>query len=236
MRNFMKTKSAAILLWMFFSFSFCIAENFTEEESFFLSSDDEIKKEFYSCEISDEIFSRMKGKTYKENCTVPLSSLNYLHILHCGKNGEVLEGEMVCSSKISAILLEIFFLLYKSEYVIEKVRLADDYNAVDEQSMQDNNTSCFNFRCISGTDKISMHGLGLAVDINPLYNPYIKTTGTGTVVEPAGSEEFTDRSKDFSMKITHSDLAYKLFTERGFEWGGDWKNLKDYQHFEIDLK
>lgn len=75
----MKTKSAAILLWMFFSFSFCIAENFTEEERFFLSSDDEIKKEFYSCEISDEIFSRMKGKTYKENCTVPLLSLNYLH-------------------------------------------------------------------------------------------------------------------------------------------------------------
>ena len=81
-----------------------------------------------------------------------------------------------------------------------------------------------------------MHGLGLAVDINPLYNPYIKTTGTKTVIEPAGAEEFTDRAKDFSMKITHSDLAYKLFTERGFEWGGDWKNLKDYQHFEIDLK
>ena len=62
--------------------------------------------------------------------------------------------------------------MYEANYPIEKVRLVDEYNADDETSMSANNSSCFNYRTISGTNKVSMHGRGLAVDINPLYNPY----------------------------------------------------------------
>ena len=52
-------------------------------------------------------------------------------------------------------------------------------------------------------------------------------------VEPANATEYVDRTRDFPYKITKKDLAYKLFTEHGFEWGGAWKNSKDYQHFEV---
>jgi len=54
----------------------------------------------------------------------------------------------------------------------------------------------------------------------------------GLSIEPANAADYVDRSKDFSHKIDHDDLCYKLFTEHGFEWGGDWTHSKDYQHFE----
>ena len=73
----------------------------------------------------------------------------------------------------------------------------------------------------------------MAVDINTLYNPYIKEVDGKRILEPATAEKYIDRSKDFPYKIDKNDLCYKIFTEHGFEWGGDWENRKDYQHFEI---
>lgn len=98
--------------------------------------------------------------------------------------------------------------------------------------MSDNNSSAFNFRFISHTTKISKHRMGMAVDINTLYNPYVKTVDGELSIEPANAADYVDWSKDFSHKIGHDDLCYKLFTEHGFEWGGDWTHSKDYQHFE----
>lgn len=86
--------------------------------------------------------------------------------------------------------------------------------------MSDNNSSAFNFRFISHTTKISKHGLGMAVDINTLYNPYVKTVNGKLSIEPANAEAYVDRSGDFPHKIDHNDLCYKLFTRYGFTWGG----------------
>ncbi len=99
--------------------------------------------------------------------------------------------------------------------------------------MKDNNTSCFNYRKIAGTNKLSNHSFGLAVDINPLYNPYVKTTRNKTVVSPDNAAVYADRTKNFDHKIDQNDLAYRVFTKHGFIWGGDWINVKDYQHFEF---
>ena len=188
--------------------------------------------DFYATEIDDVIFARIKGKSYKDNCTVPLSELRYLHVLHIGFDGEPHEGELICNVSIADDLLDIFKKLYEAKYQIEKIKLVDEYNADDELSMRDNNSSCFNFRFISHTTKVSKHGLGLAVDINTLYNPYIKTVDGKYILEPATAGDYVDRSKDFPHKIDENDLCYKLFTEHGFEWGGNWKSVKDYQHFE----
>lgn len=99
--------------------------------------------------------------------------------------------------------------------------------------MRDNNSSAFNFRYISYSTKLSKHALGLAVDINTLYNPYVKYVDGRRNVEPANAEKYTDRSIEFPHKIDHDDLCYKVFAEHGFEWGGDWEHAKDYQHFEM---
>ena len=191
--------------------------------------------EFYVSEIPDDIFEKMQGKSYKEDCTVPREDLRYVHVLHMGFDGETKEGELVVNKAIADDVCDIFEKLYEADYPIEKIRLVDEYDADDEASMSDNNSSAFNFRFISHTTKISKHGLGMAVDINTLYNPYVKTVDGKRSVEPANASDYVDRSADFPYKIDHDDLCYRLFKEHGFSWGGDWQHSKDYQHFEKNL-
>ena len=191
-----------------------------------------IDEAFYAIPIPDEIFAKMQGKSYKDDCTIPRDDLRYIHVLHKNIEGETLEGEMVCSTLIAEDLLEIFRELYEQSYPIEKMRLIDEYDADDERSMTDNNSSCFNYRTISHTNKISKHGLGIAVDINTLYNPYTKVVDGERIIEPAAGAPYLDRDADFPYKIERGDLCYNLFISHGFEWGGDWTDRKDYQHFE----
>ncbi len=195
---------------------------------------------FKAEEISDEIFSRMWLKSWKENCPLDRSELRYLKVLHRNAAGKPQRGEMVVNAAIADKVLTIFRQLYTAGYRIERMVLIDNFGADDETSMRANNSSSFNFRFMTGsTTKISKHGLGLAIDINTLYNPYVKQKSDGTWhIEPATGEEYAfnrDNRTDIPYKIDHADLAYKLFTAAGFEWGGDWTSLKDYQHFEIDL-
>ena len=190
---------------------------------------------FYAQEIDEKIFARIDGKSYKKNCPISLDELRYLHVLHKNLSGETLEGELICNVKIARPLTEIFQKLFAASYPIEKIRLIDEYDADDELSMRDNNSSCFNFRYVSFTNRISLHGYGLAVDINPLYNPYIKTVDGKKIIAPDNSAVFEDRTKNFPYKITEDDLCCKLFAAHGFLWGGNcWDDEKDYQHFFIE--
>lgn len=191
---------------------------------------------FVSCAIDDALFKRIYGKSYKEDCTIPVSQLRYIKVLHCTLNGEIHIGEIICNQLIATDLVSIFKNLYKANYPIERMVLIDNYNANDQLSMVDNNSSGFNFRFISGTTKLSNHSLGLAIDINPLYNPYVKTIDGKLVVEPEEGIDYIDRGKDFPYKIDPNDLCYKEFTSHGFEWGGNWKTRKDYQHFEKTIQ
>lgn len=183
--------------------------------------------------ISDAVFQRMLGKSYKYDCTVKREDLRYLHIIHYDGEGKEVQGELVCNKLIANDLIEIFKELHKQKYPIERMRLIDDYDGDDERSMQANNTSCFNFRAIAGSKKLSKHSQGLAIDINPLYNPCVRFRKDGKMsVEPMTGRPYTNRNKPFPYKIDKNDLCYRLFTKHGFKWGGDWRSLKDYQHFE----
>lgn len=195
---------------------------------------DNIDKYFTISPIPDDIFEKMQGKSYKSDCNVPRDSLKYITCLHCDADGNTIVGEMVVGNRIADKIIIILKELYKARYPIQKMRLVDYYNAEDEKSMADNNSSSFNFRFISHSTKVSKHGLGIAVDINPLYNPYWKILKDGTEsIEPANSKPYLDRTKDFPYKITADDPCCRLFKKYGFEWGGDWKTCKDYQHFEL---
>lgn len=188
---------------------------------------------FSSYAINDTLFNRIYGKSFKADCTLPRYDLRYLHIIHRTINGKIMLGEMICHKDIAIDLLDIFRQLYEANYPIERMRLIDDYAADDIRSMEHNNTTCFNFRHIAGSRKLSNHSLGKAVDINPLYNPYVKRRTDGTViVSPESGRKYADRTKKFSYKIDRGDLAYQLFKQHGFRWGGDYRTLKDYQHFE----
>lgn len=106
--------------------------------------------------------------------------------------------------------------------------MIDEYSANDELSMSDNNTSSFCYRLVNNTKFISKHSKGLAIDINPLYNPQVKNN----TVYPANGKPYIDRNKNVKGMIKKGDACYNAFILRGWKWGGNWKNVKDYQHFE----
>ena len=182
---------------------------------------------FASYPIPESVKARMQGKSMKDNAKIGYDQLCYLSLPYYDYDGHIQKGEMVCNKRIAHDLLSVFKTLFSEQYPICSIRLVDDFDADDEASMEANNTSCFNYRTVPGTSVLSRHALGLAVDINPLQNPYIR----GSKVHPATATEYVDRTKDFPHKIDKDDLCYKVFTSYGFTWGGIWRN-KDHQHFE----
>ena len=194
---------------------------------------------FYYEPLSDEVKERITGISYPESgCTVPYEDLHYVGLLYVDFNGETQTGELICNKAIAQDMVEIFYELYLNDYRIERIRLIDEYGGDDTLSMEDNNTSCFNYRVVDGTDSLSKHALGCAIDINPFYNPYVvfnRPTQGETYISPKGSEIYADRSRSFPYKIDENDLCYRLFTAHGFTWGGNWNSSKDYQHFQIVL-
>lgn len=196
------------------------------------------QEEFYLEPLSENLKRYMTGISYPaaENArelAITLDELRYVHILHYDFEGNIAEGELICNASIAPDLLDIFYELYRNEYRIEKVRLIDEYDGDDTASMEDNNTSCFNYRLVEGSSSLSKHALGLAIDVNPFYNPYITYNKDGTThVSPEAAAVYADRSIDFAYKIDENDLCYKLFIRHGFIWGGNWNSVKDYQHFQ----
>jgi hypothetical protein len=184
--------------------------------------------------ISEPLKVLMDGRSMHQKGHVLWDNLRYLRVLHCDAEGNSVVGELVCAAAISDDLLEIFKALYKAGYPIEKMRIVDYYDGDDEASMRDNNTSCFNQRSITAGGRVSKHSYGLAVDINPKYNPYYKGRGK-VILRPEGSEEYLDRKVATPYMIRKGDLCYRLFKKHGFYWGGDWLGSKDYQHFERAL-
>ena len=191
----------------------------------------ELAEGFYYEELSEAIKSRITGKSYPTDCNVHYSDLRYVKVLHYDFNGNEREGELICATEVAQELTNIFYELYLAKYPIEKMVLIDEYGADDIASMKDNNTSCFNYRVIEGSKNLSNHSYGLAIDINPLINPYVK----GDYVSPKEAKPYVDRSQIKLGMIDKDDLCYKLFTKYGWKWGGSWNTVKDYQHFEKEI-
>ena len=183
---------------------------------------------FEAFPIPPVIEARMRGISYPEGAEIALSELRYLELSYIDFDGEEQVGEMVCNKAIADDLLAIFRALYEARYPIRSIRLVDDFGGDDIASMEADNTSCFNYRVVAGTTTLSKHARGLAVDINPLENPYVRDEE----VSPPGGAPYADRTKDFPHKIDRDDLCCRLFLDYGFTWGGSWRTVKDYQHFQ----
>ncbi len=98
----------------------------------------------------------------------------------------------------------------------------------DERSMAANNTSGFNYRTIAGTDHLSWHAIGRAIDINPWFNPLEKDG----VVRPEGAERYDPSQRG---AIAPDSVIVRFMKAHGWQWGGDWRDYKDYQHFQKPL-
>lgn len=199
-----------------------------------------LKVAFSVSAIPQGVAKRMIGKSFPtEGALISIDELRYVPMLHVRADGTILTGEMVVNRAIANDIAAIFKELFRQRYPIERIELIDEYNAEDEQSMRANNSSSFCYRTVAGSKKLSKHAMGMAVDINPLYNPYFKIVRNAAgdsigyrSLQPATATDYVSRQADYPYKIVENDLAVQLFLKYGFEWGGDWPNTKDYQHFE----
>jgi len=151
-------------------------------------------------------------------------SLELVTVQYYGFDGLLHQGQLLVKNELVNDIVDIFNFIKKTKFPVEKVIPIVKYNWSDDKSMEENNTSAFNYRFISGTKILSKHAQGEAIDINPRQNPYIKNGSCS----PEGS--VYDVNKKGTIN-SNSELV-REFTERGWEWGGDWKSLKDYQHFQ----
>ena len=197
-----------------------------------------IAEGFFYLELTDEIKAKITGMSYPaddSDAVITYDDLRYIRLKYVDFEGNVHEdGELIVNRALAEEVTEIFFELYEAGYPFTSIRLVDEYGeaADDNLSMAANNTSAFNYRFVTGTDTLSLHSYGYAIDINPQLNPYID----GDRVSPENGAEYADRSLGLPGMIDSGDLCYRLFTEYGWKWGGDWEGDKDYQHFSKDLR
>lgn len=178
--------------------------------------------------LSQEIMEKMRAAgSWSPGCPVPLESLSLLTLTHHAPLDEVREGRLIVATAYAEPLKQVFGELFEAGFVIEKMQPAYTYGASDDAMMADNNTSAFNCRPVTGGSAYSEHSYGHALDLNPLWNPYVR----GSVVQPPHGRAYLDRQAGLPGMVVAGGPAVRALQSIGWGWGGSWKNFKDYQHF-----
>jgi poly-gamma-glutamate synthesis protein (capsule biosynthesis protein) len=179
--------------------------------------------------IDSRLAARMRY-SYRAGCPVPLRDLRYLRMSYIGWYGQVLTGEMVVHKNAVIPVANAFNRMYDQRFPIRRMKLVDDYRGSDDASMADDNTSAFNCRPVEGTSSWSMHAYGLAVDVNPIENPYVRR---GKASPPSG-QPFVKRTPLRQGMVTSA--VVEDFRRHRWGWGGNFTGNKDWQHFSSNGK
>lgn len=163
-----------------------------------------------------------------EGSAAPLAiidSLSLVDVIYYSFDGLRHQGQLMVDATLEDDVYEIFMLIEKLKFPVGKAIPIVAYAWEDGDSMADNNSSAFNFRVIEGTNKLSLHSFGRAIDINPVQNPVIYPTG---ISAPARAV-YRPKNKG---AFTASHPVVQEFIKRGWHWGGNFEQPKDYHHFE----
>ncbi len=189
--------------------------------------------EFVWGPLPEDVKEKMEGVSWKPGCPVPLEDLAYVRVTYWGFDDKKHRGEIIVHREVAGEVADIFKDLYAAKFPIQKVKLIDEYGADDNRSMADNNTSGFCFRPVPGNNsKLSLHSYGVAVDINPVQNPYV----VGDKILPSEGKAYINRDPVRKGMIVEGDACFRAFVDRGWTWGGSWKYYKDYQHFQKEIQ
>lgn len=151
-----------------------------------------------------------------------------LDVRYCAFDGRLHQGQLVVHQAVRQDILDLFLLMEKLKFPVARVVPIVRYGWSDEASMEANNSSAFNYRLVAGTERLSAHAHGLAVDVNPLVNPVIYPDGR---ISPSGAQYLPgDRGV-----LTDLGDVVQAFIIRGWQWGGHFQSLRDYHHFEKTL-
>jgi Ca2+-binding RTX toxin-like protein len=181
-----------------------------------------------SSPLSQELRDRMTGKSWRPGCPVGLDDLRLVIVSHWNlANRDVRRGRLVVHKGVDGAVLRAMRSLLRAGFEIRRMELIDRYGGDDHRSMNADNTSAFNCRFVSGTTRWSEHAYGRAIDVNPIENPYVD----GGHVSPPAGRRYADRSRRSPGMVHRGGAAVEAFARVGWEWGGDWRPARDYQHF-----
>ena len=188
----------------------------------------------HAAPIPDEIWARMIGVSWHDTLPCPTrEALSWLQVPYIGFDGQAHTGQMIVAREEAETVLDIFAEISAAGFPIQSIRPVHEFAGDDDFSMAANNTSGFNCRYVSGTDRLSQHAFGRAIDINPVQNPFVTRRGTA----PAAGVDFDapqERKAGNPGVIVPQGPVVVAFKSRGWGWGGDWTSMKDYQHFSAN--
>jgi len=181
---------------------------------------------------ADDCAEMRLHKTLRVGSAVDCRRLALVKFSYFGFDGQVHDdGEVVVLDAAANRVANIFGTLLKMKFPIQRAQLLNRYDGDDEASMSDNNTSAFNDRPIVGGKRLSIHAYGLAIDINPRQNPFLKKKNGILHVSPTNGKNYLNRA---DVRPGMAEAVVDVFAENGFPiWGGDWTNPIDYQHFQV---
>lgn len=183
----------------------------------------------FAAVISDVTAERL-AHSWTEDCPAALDDLVWVDLNHWGFDGRVHDGSIVVARSEGENVVNIFRRLFEIGYPIESVLPIGDLPVgIEDDDPDYNNTSGLHCRRATGSTRWSEHAKGLAIDINPFQNPFI----TSSILWPANSERYLDRSLGEPGMIVAGDDVVAAFEENGWLWGGYWDSIKDYQHFSV---
>lgn len=185
--------------------------------------------------ITPEIKQHMiDGNSYHKGCPVGLQDLRYVILTYKDFDGKDQQGELIVHKDVAEETVRIFESLYEMDYPIRQMRLVSDFGGNDWQSIEADNTSAFNCRNATGSKKWSRHSYGKAIDINPIENPYVFRSGRSShkASAPYVKRTHTQETSADKALLLPDDEVVKLFKQHGWQWGGEFRGEKDYQHFQ----
>lgn len=177
-------------------------------------------------EVPPDVAAR---STWREECPVDLADLAYVTVTFLGFDGLPHAGELLVAEEVGDDIAGAFRQLYEAGFPIEEMRITTPEDLDAEPTGDGNVTSSFVCRPVTGGSGWSEHAYGLAIDINPFHNPYIR----GETILPELAEAYADRDRELPGTIHEGDAVTRAFDSIGWGWGGRWSSLKDYQHFSL---
>ena len=169
------------------------------------------------------------GRSWHQGCPVAPASLVRLRLAYWDFGGRRRLGDLVVARRSARAVSAAFARLYGEHFPIRSIRPVSTFGGSDDRSMAADNTSGFNCRkaVSAGPAHWSAHAYGLAVDVNPVENPYREG---GRWLPPAGAR-FADRTAPRPGMAVPGGTLISAFTDVGWQWGGRWAATPDYQHF-----
>lgn len=172
----------------------------------------------------------LERSTWRPKCPISVENLSYLRMSFWGFDRRSHTGEMIVNASVAGQVVDVFRALYRSRFPIEEMRvvsLREQRRQMRSSTGDTNMTSSFECRRATLGTSWSEHAVGLAIDINPFHNPYIR----GELVGPELARAYTDRTWQRPGMIVEGDVVTRAFDAIGWGWGGRWSSLKDWMHF-----